>query len=213
MVTSEATAFLREIAENVVEASIAAKLRERTLLGHHVEASTKSATTYDRDAAVRLQAKVHRMLTMIDSAELEPDSSRARKLEVLLRSGPSPSVKSKPAAEETSLKRKPMKCCTGRWQPTVSLFQNPLMLMCGGFIPLAESPMPSHQAIAKSSLVDVLSAAILQRSLMKTWMLTRPPFVHNAQPPGSSHRTKCRFPAMLMKRRHPLKKLAHEYAK
>ena len=115
-VTSEATAFLREIAENVVEASIAAKLRahslkttcqvfereERTLLGHHVEASTKSATTYDRDAAVRLQAKVHRMLTMIDSAELEPDSSRARKLEVLLRSGPSPSVRGKPAAEETS---------------------------------------------------------------------------------------------------------------
>ena len=122
MVTSEATAFLREIAQNVLEASIAAKLRahslkttlltwagacqvfereERTLLGHHVEASTKSATTYDRDAAVRLQAKVHRMLTMIDTAELEPDSSRARKLEVLLRSGPT-SVRGKPAAEETS---------------------------------------------------------------------------------------------------------------
>ena len=66
--------------------------------------------------------------------------------------------------------------------------------------------MPSHQAIAKSSLVDVLSAVILQRSLMKTWMLIRPPFVRNAQPPGSSHRTKCRFPAMLMKRRHPMKR-------
>ena len=123
MVTSEATAFLREIAQNVLEASIASTLRahslkttlltwagacqvfqreERTLLGHHVEASTKSATTYDRDAAIRLQAKVHRMLTMIDTAELEPDSSRARKLEVLLRSGPSPSIKGKPAAEETS---------------------------------------------------------------------------------------------------------------
>ena len=38
-------------------------------------------------------------------------------------------------------------------------------------------------------------------------MLIRPHFVYNAQLPGSSRRTKGRFLAMLMKRRHLMKRM------
>ena len=105
MTTSTATAWLRELAQEVLGVQ-AKELRahslkttlltwaglssiftreEQTLLGHHVEASTKSATTYDRDAIVRLQAKVHRVLQMIQSGALEPDASRAKKFDDLLK--------------------------------------------------------------------------------------------------------------------------------
>ena len=58
---------------------------ERTLLGHHIEASTKSATTYNRDSQLLLQAKVAKVLDMVANDELEPDSSRASRLRKMLR--------------------------------------------------------------------------------------------------------------------------------
>ena len=59
---------------------------ERTMLGHHIEASTKSATTYNRDAQLLLQVKVAKVLQMIVEDELDPDASRASRLSKMLRS-------------------------------------------------------------------------------------------------------------------------------
>ena len=53
---------------------------EKTLLGHHTEASTKSATTYDRDAMLRLQGKVWNMLEDISQGLQTPDANPAHKL-------------------------------------------------------------------------------------------------------------------------------------
>lgn len=58
---------------------------ERTMLGHHVEPSTKSATTYNRDSQLLLQAKVSKVLAMVVSGELDPDASRASRLTRILQ--------------------------------------------------------------------------------------------------------------------------------
>ena len=55
------------------------------MLGHHIEASTKSATTYNRDAQLLLQVKVAKVLQMIVDGELDPDASRAARLSRMLR--------------------------------------------------------------------------------------------------------------------------------
>ena len=57
---------------------------ERTMLGHHVEPSTKSATTYNRDSQLLLQAKVSKVISMVVSGELNPDASRASRLNQIL---------------------------------------------------------------------------------------------------------------------------------
>ena len=59
---------------------------ERTMLGHHVEASTKSATTCNRDPQLLPKVKVAKVLQMIVEGELDPDASRASRLNKLLRS-------------------------------------------------------------------------------------------------------------------------------
>ena len=59
---------------------------ERTMLGHHIKPSTKSATAYNRDSQLLLQAKVAKVLQMIVDDELDPDASRASRLSRLLRS-------------------------------------------------------------------------------------------------------------------------------
>ena len=56
------------------------------MLGHHIEASTKSATTYNRDSQLLLQVKVAKVLQMIVEDVLDPDASRASRLSKLLRS-------------------------------------------------------------------------------------------------------------------------------
>ena len=58
---------------------------ERTMLGHHVEPSTKSATTYNRDSQLLLQAKVSKVLAMVVKGELSPDASRASRLNQILQ--------------------------------------------------------------------------------------------------------------------------------
>ena len=57
---------------------------ERTMLGHHVEPTTKAATTYNRDSQLLLQAKVNTVLKMVLSGELDPDSSRASRLDHMI---------------------------------------------------------------------------------------------------------------------------------
>ena len=57
---------------------------ERTLLGHHVEAQTRSNTTYSRDALVMLQYKVCKLIGLISSGRLKPDASRAERLSMML---------------------------------------------------------------------------------------------------------------------------------
>ena len=104
MSSSEATAWLREFAELAIQPEEAQQLRshsckhtllnwaggsgmftreERTMLGHHVEASTKSATTYDKNAMLALQAKVLRMITAIQEGTYDSDASMAYKLRAL----------------------------------------------------------------------------------------------------------------------------------
>ena len=61
---------------------------EKTLLGHHTEASTKSATTYDRDAMLRLQGKVWNMLEDISQGLQTPDAAPAQKLAQYARVDP-----------------------------------------------------------------------------------------------------------------------------
>ena len=57
---------------------------ERTLLGHHVEAQTRSRTTYSRDAQVMLQYKVSKLISMIKTGRLKPDASRAERLAMMI---------------------------------------------------------------------------------------------------------------------------------
>ena len=57
---------------------------ERTLLGHHVEAQTRSSTTYSRDSQVMLQYKVSKLISMIRLGKLKPDASRAERLAMML---------------------------------------------------------------------------------------------------------------------------------
>ena len=106
MTTAEASLFLKEFLETVLGEAEAAKYsshsckptvltwcgmteiltrEERTMLGHHVEPSTKSATTYNRDSQLLLQAKVAKVLDMILQGHLDPDASRAARLNQLLQ--------------------------------------------------------------------------------------------------------------------------------
>ena len=57
---------------------------ERTLLGHHVEAQTRSSTTYSRDSQVMLQYKVSKLISMIKTGRLKPDASRAERLSMMI---------------------------------------------------------------------------------------------------------------------------------
>ena len=57
---------------------------ERTLLGHHIEQNTRSATTYNRDAQLLLQRKVAQVLKQIQDGILKPDASRAERLKTLV---------------------------------------------------------------------------------------------------------------------------------
>ena len=104
MSSSEATAWLREFAEPVVGPEAAQKLRshsckhtlltwaggsglftreERTMLGHHVEAATKSATTYDHNTMLALRAKVLKMIEMIAVGSYRPDDPPAARLRAM----------------------------------------------------------------------------------------------------------------------------------
>ena len=107
MTTAEASLFLKEFLEPALGQEAVAQFsshsckptvltwcgmtdiltrEERTMLGHHIEPSTKSATTYNRDSQLLLQAKVAKVLQMIVEDELDPDASRASRLSRLLRS-------------------------------------------------------------------------------------------------------------------------------
>ena len=57
---------------------------ERTLLGHHIEQHTRSATTYNRDSQLLLQRKVSQAIKQIKDGILRPDVSRAERLKVLV---------------------------------------------------------------------------------------------------------------------------------
>ena len=57
---------------------------ERTLLGHHIEQHTRSATTYNRDSQLLLQRKVSQVIKQIKDGILRPDVSRAERLKVLV---------------------------------------------------------------------------------------------------------------------------------
>lgn len=57
---------------------------ERTLLGHHVEAQTRSNTTYSRDSQILLQYKVVKLIALIKNGHLVPDASRAERLAKML---------------------------------------------------------------------------------------------------------------------------------
>ena len=106
MTTAEASLFLKEFLEPALGQDAIAQFsshsckptvltwcgmtdvftrEERTMLGHHIEASTKSATTYNRDAQLLLQVKVAKVLQMIVDGELDPDTSRAARLSRMLR--------------------------------------------------------------------------------------------------------------------------------
>ena len=108
MTTAEASLFLKEFLEMVLGETEAAKYsshpckptvltwcgmteiltrEERTMLGHHIEPSTKSATTYNRDSQLLLQAKVAKVLDMVLQGHLDPDASRATRLNQLLQAG------------------------------------------------------------------------------------------------------------------------------
>ena len=105
MTTCEATCWIHELLEEELGAKEALKFsshsckatlltwagmtnifsrEERTLLGHHVEAQTRSSTTYSRDSQVMLQYKVSKLITMIKTDKLKPDASRAERLAMLV---------------------------------------------------------------------------------------------------------------------------------
>ena len=54
------------------------------MLGHHVEPTTKAATTYNRDSQLLLQAKVSTVVKMVITGELDPDASRASRLDNMI---------------------------------------------------------------------------------------------------------------------------------
>ena len=53
-------------------------------LATHIEPSTKSATTYNRDSQLLLQAKVSKVLDMVIDGRLDPDANRAKRLSKIL---------------------------------------------------------------------------------------------------------------------------------
>eukprot|EP00435_Cladocopium_sp_Y103_P063746 s1743_g25.t1 len=57
---------------------------ERTLMGHHVESSTKAATTYNRDSLLLIQSKIATVLNLIKDGNLTPDASRVERLSQLI---------------------------------------------------------------------------------------------------------------------------------
>ena len=57
---------------------------ERTLLGHHVEPQTKSATIYNRDSQILLQYKVLKLINLIRTKKLKPDVGRAERLAMMV---------------------------------------------------------------------------------------------------------------------------------
>ena len=60
---------------------------ERTLLGHHVEPQTRSATIYNRDSQIMLQYKVLKLINLIRTSKLKPDASRAERLAMMVENG------------------------------------------------------------------------------------------------------------------------------
>ena len=105
MSSAEATCFLRELLEIELGTKEAAKFsshsckatiltwaamtdiftrEERTQLGHHAEAGTRSALVYSRDSQVLLQSKVARLLDLIRQGKLCPDDTRATRLYAML---------------------------------------------------------------------------------------------------------------------------------
>ena len=105
MTTSQASSFLQEFLEPILGAAEASRFsshsckptvltwagqselftrEERTLMGHHVEPTTKSATTYNRDALPIIHSKIFRLVDMIKDGTLRPDASRAERLGLML---------------------------------------------------------------------------------------------------------------------------------
>ena len=60
---------------------------ERTLLGHHVEPQTRSATIYNSDSQIMLQYKVLKLINLIRTKKLKPDASRAERLAMMVENG------------------------------------------------------------------------------------------------------------------------------
>ena len=108
MTTCEATCWMHELLEPEIGAANALRFsshsckatiltwagmcnlftrEERTLLGHHVEAQTRSSTTYNRDSQVLLQYKVAKMINLVKSGKLKPDASRSERLSMMLEEG------------------------------------------------------------------------------------------------------------------------------
>ena len=95
MTTCESTCWIREVLKFSSHSCKATLLtwagmctlftrEERTLLGHHVEAQTRSSTTYSRDSQVMLQYKVSKLISMIRTGKLKPDASRAERLSMMI---------------------------------------------------------------------------------------------------------------------------------
>ena len=105
MTTAEASLFLKEMLEPVLGPEAIAQFsshsckptiltwcgmteiltrEERTMLGHHIEPTTKSATTYNRDSQLLLQAKVSKVLDAIIHGRTDPDATRASRLSRLI---------------------------------------------------------------------------------------------------------------------------------
>ena len=105
MTTAEASLFLKEMLEPILGPEAVAQFsshsckpailtwcgmtdiltrEERTMLGHHIEPTTKSATTYNRDSQLLLQAKVSKVLDRIIHGQIDPDATRASRLSRLI---------------------------------------------------------------------------------------------------------------------------------
>ena len=101
MTTAEASLFLKEMLEPILGPEAVAQFsahsckptiltwcgmtdiltrEERTMMGHHIEPTTKSATTYNRDSQLLLQAKVSKVLDRIIHGQMDPDATRASRL-------------------------------------------------------------------------------------------------------------------------------------
>ena len=59
---------------------------EKSLLGHHVESSSKSSLLYSRDTQIELLAKVVKMIGKINMGTFDPDQPRALRLFDLVQS-------------------------------------------------------------------------------------------------------------------------------
>ena len=105
MTTAEASLFLKEMLEPILGPEAVAHFsshsckptiltwcgmtdiltrEERTMLGHHIEPTTKSAITYNRDSQLLLQAKVSKVLDKIIHGQIDPDATRASRLSRLI---------------------------------------------------------------------------------------------------------------------------------